>query len=74
MRELARRLPRSLVQPLEEHGYSSDSKEALAFAIPGHAAWHGRPANVPACTGATRPVILGQIAPGRNYAALRAEL
>ena len=51
-------------------GIDADAKEALAFALLGYLAIHGWPGNVPACTGATEPVVLGEIAPGRNYAQL----
>ena len=54
----------------ETLGYSSDAKEAMAFAMLAYEALHGRPGNLPACTDAARPVMLGKIAPGRNYRAL----
>lgn len=47
-----------------------DSKEALTFALLAWLAVHGRMGNVPACTGAAGRRILGQIAPGRNFARL----
>jgi anhydro-N-acetylmuramic acid kinase len=51
----------------EALGINSDAKEALAFAVLAYLTLHGWPGNVPACTGAARPVILGEVAPGRNY-------
>jgi anhydro-N-acetylmuramic acid kinase len=48
-------------------GLDSDAKEALAFALLAYLTLHGWPGNVPACTGAQRPVVLGEIAPGQNY-------
>ncbi len=54
----------------DEFGLPAGAKEAVAFALLGHEAIHGRPANVPSCTGAERPVILGKITPGRNYRTL----
>jgi len=54
----------------EDLGFSSKAKEALAFAIMGYETLHGRPSNLPSCTGARRAVPLGQIAPGDNYLAL----
>jgi anhydro-N-acetylmuramic acid kinase len=61
---LAARLPGVAVVTLEARGMSSEAKEAVAFAVLGHATLCGVPANVPAATGASRPVILGKIVPG----------
>ncbi len=49
------------VVTLESHGYSSDYKEALAFMILANETIHHNPSNVMQATGATRPVILGQV-------------
>lgn len=54
----------------EDLGYPSDHKEALVFALLAHETWHNRPGSLPALTGADQPVVLGQITPGANYAAL----
>jgi anhydro-N-acetylmuramic acid kinase len=66
---------RDLLQPArvltqEDIGQNSDYKEALLCAVIGYETWNARPGNHPAITGATHPVIMGQIAPGNNYAAL----
>lgn len=45
----------------EEVGYSSDAKEAIAFAILGNETLNGRGSNVPSATGAKENVILGNI-------------
>jgi anhydro-N-acetylmuramic acid kinase len=45
----------------EEFGLPAEAKEAAAFALLAWQTWHQRPGNVPAATGALRPVILGQV-------------
>ena len=45
----------------EEFGLPAEAKEAAAFALLAWQTWHHLPGNVPAATGATRPVILGQV-------------
>ncbi|MGT2933420.1 anhydro-N-acetylmuramic acid kinase AnmK [Streptococcus catagoni] len=45
----------------EEKGYSSDSKEAIAFVILGNQTFHRQTSNLPSVTGAKKTVILGQI-------------
>ncbi len=57
-------LPGVAVLTHEDFGISSDAKEAIAFAILASEAVAGRPANVPAATGAGRRVVLGKIVPG----------
>lgn len=47
----------------EDIGYSSDAKEAIAFAILANETLHGIPSNVPSATKAGRSVILGNITP-----------
>ncbi|GIH11712.1 anhydro-N-acetylmuramic acid kinase [Rhizocola hellebori] len=46
-------------------GVPSDAKEAIAFALLGYFTAHGLPGNIPSCTGAAAPRILGTITPGR---------
>ena len=50
------------VTTIEQFGMPAAAKEASAFALMAWMTWHGLPGNVPAATGAKRPVILGQIA------------
>lgn len=64
MAALAARLHPVPLMPLERLGANSQAKEALAFAFLAHLTLCGRPGNVPAATGAARPVVLGQITPG----------
>ncbi len=42
-------------------GFTADAKEAVAFAILANETVQGRPSNLPAATGASRPVVLGKI-------------
>lgn len=48
----------------------ADAKEAVAFALFAHRAAFGQINHVPATTGASRPVVLGKIVPGRNFSRL----
>lgn len=54
----------------EDIGLDSDQKEALVFAVLAYETWHNRTGSLPVQTGARHPVVLGQITPGENYAAL----
>jgi anhydro-N-acetylmuramic acid kinase len=46
----------------EDFGLPAEAKEAAAFALLAWQTWHHLPGNVPRATGASRPVILGQVA------------
>ncbi|MBC8446733.1 MAG: anhydro-N-acetylmuramic acid kinase [Chloroflexi bacterium] len=61
------RLAPAHVTTHEALGLSSDAKEAVAFAVLAYETIHGRPGNLPACTGAGTQVVLGEITPGANY-------
>ncbi|MBI2083165.1 MAG: anhydro-N-acetylmuramic acid kinase [Deltaproteobacteria bacterium] len=52
----------------EEHGVKipSDAAEAVLFAVLGFKALKGEPTNIPSVTGASRPVVLGKIIPGKK--------
>jgi len=51
----------------EELGFSSEAKEAIAFAVLAYQTMKGRANNVPQVTKAKEQVILGDITPGRNF-------
>ncbi|GAC1543696.1 MAG: anhydro-N-acetylmuramic acid kinase [Candidatus Velthaea sp.] len=56
-------LPRMRVERAERFGMDSDAKEAILFAMLGHALVSERPANVPRATGARGSRVLGALAP-----------
>jgi anhydro-N-acetylmuramic acid kinase len=58
--------PISVVTP-EHYGYPNAALEAIIFAMLAHATIHNRPSNIPRTTGATHPVVLGKIVPGRRF-------
>jgi anhydro-N-acetylmuramic acid kinase len=64
MESLARRLAPTPLRPLEALGVPSAAKEAMAFAMLAHRTLCGLPGNLPGATGASRPVVLGQLTPG----------
>ncbi|MGP3683671.1 anhydro-N-acetylmuramic acid kinase [Streptomyces sp. IBSNAI002] len=47
-------------------GLPSAAKEAYAFAVLGYLTLHGLPGNLPRCTGAAGPRVLGSLTPGRT--------
>jgi anhydro-N-acetylmuramic acid kinase len=54
-------LPSMRVYQSSEFGLDLDAKEAIAFAVLADRTMHGLPGNLPAVTGARRPVVLGKI-------------
>jgi anhydro-N-acetylmuramic acid kinase len=50
------------VKPFESVGFSSEAKEAVAFAILANETISGNPSNLPSVTGARKQTILGSIA------------
>lgn len=59
--ELSKKMKDTKVSVLEEHGYSSQYKEALAFLILGNQTLNHLPSNVKSATGAKDYKILGQV-------------
>jgi anhydro-N-acetylmuramic acid kinase len=68
MRRIAELLPGVEVLATDKLGVPSDVKEAVAFALIGWATAHGLPGNVPSCTGAAGPRVLGRITPAPDGA------
>lgn len=64
MRFLADRIAPARLRTIDDLGLPSAAKEAYAFAVLGFLTWHGLPGNVPSCTGARHPAVLGSITPG----------
>lgn len=67
MTRLHNALPGTRVSSFDAVGLPASAKEAVLFALLAYETVHGRPANLPRATGATSPVVLGQIVPGANY-------
>ena len=61
MAHLTALLPRVAMATTADYDIDVDAKEAVAFAILANETWRRRPSNLPAATGARRPVILGKI-------------
>ncbi len=64
-------LPFASVHSTAAHGVPAQAVEAIAFAVLAAATVWGLPSNVPAATGASRPLVLGKIVAGANYAGVR---
>lgn len=65
------RLPGVAVGVCDDLGTPSRAVEAVGFALLAAATAIGLPGNVPAATGASRPLVLGKIVPGASYERLR---
>jgi anhydro-N-acetylmuramic acid kinase len=63
MRLLSEKLEGIPLVTIEQRGVPSKAKEALSFALLGNESVCGIPGNVPAATGASRPVVLGKFVP-----------
>ena len=59
---LKRYLPKEIsLKTHEDYGISNNFKEVMAFALLGYCTYYKIPNNVPSCTGAEKPVVMGQI-------------
>jgi len=61
MEGIRRELPELRILSQDNTGITSESKEAVAFAVLGYECFHRRPNNVPSATGARHPVVMGKI-------------
>ena len=61
MGHLTALLPEFTVATTTSFGIDPDAKEAIAFAVMAEQTWARKPANLPSATGATHPVILGNL-------------
>jgi anhydro-N-acetylmuramic acid kinase len=68
MEMLRERLAPARVLSSDNLGLPVEQKEALAFAVLAYETWHKRTGNLPSATGASHPVILGQITYARPTA------
>jgi anhydro-N-acetylmuramic acid kinase len=63
--QLAAALPGIEIVTSAESGVPVEAKEAFAFAVLAYEAFHNRPNNLPAATGANHPVVMGKLVHGR---------
>lgn len=61
MAQLAASLPEIEIVPASEFGIPPEAKEAFAFAVLAHEAYHGRANTLPSATGARHPVVMGKL-------------
>ena len=61
LRMLAEAVAPVPITTLEDHGYDSEAKEAMFFALMAHDALVGLATNVPAATGASHPITMGKL-------------
>jgi anhydro-N-acetylmuramic acid kinase len=65
MAQLAAALPEIEIVPASEFGIPAEAKEAFAFAVMAHEAYHGRANTLPSATGARHPAVMGKLVRGR---------
>lgn len=61
MTMLTQQLAPARIRTSAEFGLDIEAKEAVAFAVLAYETWYRRPGNIPAATGASRPVVLGNV-------------
>ena len=66
MKRMQERLSNCTILSISELGISTQSKEAIAFALIGFLSMHGLPGQIPSCTGASGGRVLGSLTPGAN--------
>ena len=64
MKRMQERLSNCRILSISELGISTQSKEAIAFALIGFLSLHGLAGQIPSCTGASGERILGSLTPG----------
>jgi anhydro-N-acetylmuramic acid kinase len=62
MRDIASVVAPLRLRPIDDFGIPAEAKEALAFAVLGHASLMGRAGNLPRVTGARHGAVLGKFA------------
>ena len=66
MKRMQERLSNCTILSISELGISTQSKEAIAFALIGFLSMHGLPGQIPSCTGASGGRVLGSLTPSAN--------
>lgn len=64
MKRMQERLTHCKILSISELGISTQSKEAIAFALIGFLSLHGLAGQIPSCTGASGERVLGSLTPG----------
>lgn len=72
--ELEKRSVRAAIERSDAFGMPVDAKEAMVFGVLAHEALYGRSNNLPSATGARHGVVMGVIAPGKNFPKLMRSL
>ena len=62
--QISAMLPDVWLATSADYGINVDAKEAIAFAVLAYQTWNRKPGNLPSATGASHPVILGNVTYG----------